>query len=130
MNNVIYLWEKKPLFGWGPGSYGGITARQNASPVYFEGLQNGYVPIYFTDSQWLQTLAQLGFFGLFALFGFFIAAITNLINLWKEKRDPLLLGGIMIVPFLFVAGLTSNIIEFSTVIIPSCLIIGSALNES
>lgn len=130
MNNVIYLWDKKPFFGWGPGSYGGITARQNASPVYFEGLQNGYVPIYFTDSQWLQTLVQVGLFGLISLVGFFIAAFTNLMTLWKEKKDPLLLGGIMIVSFLFVAGLTSNIIEFGTVIIPCSLIIGSSLHES
>lgn len=130
MKNVLHIWKKSPLVGFGPGSYGGEIALRSASPVYFEGIQRGYVAIYYTDSSWLQVVVQTGLLGTIAFAGFFVASFMAFLDSWRLRKNFYFLGGLAAVVFLATAGITSNILEFGSVVIPCSLIIGGSLNEA
>jgi O-antigen ligase len=129
-NNVMHLFKQSPLVGFGPGSYGGETALKFASQVYHRGIQDGFVPIYYSDSSWLQILVQGGILSIAALIGFFISAIMQIFRTLKVTNDKIYLLGMCGLIFVAVSAVTSNIMEFGPVIIPACLIIGASLNES
>jgi len=128
--NALFIWQKKPIFGFGPGSYGGFTAQNFASSVYHEGMQKGYVALYFTDGQWTQTIVQTGIIGLFSLIGFFVSLCWNFIDKWRKNKNVFALAGLVFTNIILVAGFTSNILEFGSIIIPTGILIGSALSES
>lgn len=130
MINGLHVWKNHPLFGSGPGSYGGELAASYASLVYYQGIQQGYVALYFTDNQWLELLVQVGMLGLMAMFGFFISGIWQIIKNWKDTKNDFYLPALFTLVILIVSGFFANILEFGVVVAPAGLIIGSCLNES
>ena len=74
-----------PIFGAGPGRFGGSVAHLYGSPAYgMVGL--GENPI--IDSQWVQTLAELGIVGFIAYIGLGVAAVRTGVRLYREDLDP------------------------------------------
>lgn len=74
-----------PLFGAGPGRFGGSVAHLYGSPAYgLVGL--GDKPI--IDSQWVQTLAELGIVGFVAYLALGLAAVRAGIRLYRQDSDP------------------------------------------
>lgn len=128
--NGLYLFQKSPLLGAGPGSYGGLLALNYASPIYLLGIQHGYTALYFTDNQWLEILVQTGFLGLLLFSLFYFLVIKNLIIKYLLKQDIMYLVAIAILVAFFVAGQFENVLEFGAVSIPIGLFIGKKLNEA
>jgi len=73
INNGIYIVKNSPFIGTGAGTYGGKFAEIYTSPVYFLGMQNGYVPLRTTDNQYIAFLVQFGILGLMSFLGFVLS---------------------------------------------------------
>lgn len=126
MINGWFLLKKKPILGWGPGSYGGETALVNASPVYLGGIQNGYTALYFTDNQFLQILVQTGMVGAITFLTFIVAFIVYRISV--TKKDALSVVGLAAFVAFLVGGLFANVLEFGAVSALAAVVMG-ATNE-
>jgi O-antigen ligase len=113
--NALEIFQKHPIIGSGPGSYGGQTAIYNNSPIYLEGMQNGYVALPYTDNQWLQILVQTGIFGIAFIIMFFISYIANNLIQFKKNSSMLSVGMIAIVASVVINGFFANIWEFSAI---------------
>lgn len=125
--NGMHLFKKYPIFGTGPGSYGGTLAARSASPVYLESIQKGYTALYFTDNQFVEILVQTGVLGLITFTAFFISILWGIVDKFKEKRDIMVLtSGAAFVCFI-VSGSFANVLEFGAIAVPIGIIIGSAL---
>lgn len=124
--NGLYLAKKYP-FGTGLGSYGGELALKSASPVYLQGIQNGYTALYFADNQYVELLVQGGFFGLILFIGFLVSVICALLK--KAKENGLALAALGAFITFAVSGMFANVLEFSAIAVPLGLIIGSNLND-
>lgn len=118
-NTAMEVFKKSPLLGTGPGSYGGQTALYHNSPVYLQGLQNGYTPLFYTDNQWVQVLVQTGLFGILALIGFFVAVAVNNIRRYIQKRNYYSLGAVAILVAIIIFGSFANVLEFGAIIWPA-----------
>jgi O-antigen ligase len=129
INNGLYLFEKYPLFGTGPGTYGGKLALNYASPIYLEGIQNGYVPLYFTDNQWLQLLIQSGFFCTVIFVLFILAMFYYLLVRYNKTKNVLNLGILGAFVSFLVAGVFGNVLEFGAIAVPMGIILGAAFDE-
>lgn len=125
--NGVYLFKKYPILGTGPGSYGGKLAQNYASPVYLQGIQNGYTALYYTDNQYLEILVQTGILGLTAFLGFAALVFAALIKVFKEKRSFLALAGIASFSAFFTSAFTANVLEFSAISITLAVILGCVL---
>ncbi len=124
LNNGLHIFSKHPLLGTGPGTYGGKLALSSSSPVYLEGIQRGYVALYYTDNQWLQLLVQTGIVGLL-IFAIFIAEVfKSLINSYNENKQYLTLGAIGSLVAFVVTGFMGNVLEFGAVSVLVGIIIG------
>ena len=115
LNNGLSIFKTSPVFGTGPGSYGGQTAVQYASKTYLEGFQNGYVALAYTDNQWLQILVQTGLFGFLAILGFFVSNICSNLKRYDKTRSNTYLVVTALTIAVIVNGLFANVLEFGAV---------------
>jgi O-antigen ligase len=130
LTNSLYLLKKYPLIGSGPGTYGGKIAAGYSSPIYLEGIQNGYTALYYTDNQYLELLVQVGVLGILSFLGFIVAALNNLIkNYYKNKDAVSLLAASAFVCFL-VAGLFANVLDFGAIAVPMGILLGIGISEN
>jgi O-antigen ligase len=129
LNNGFHIWAHYPIFGSGPGTYGGKLALNYASPVYLQGIQNGYVALYFTDNQWLQLLVQTGIVGviLFALFA--VNVFVELLRGYNKSNSWLSLGVAGAFVAFLVAGFFGNVLEFGAIAVPMGVMIGIAQSK-
>jgi O-antigen ligase len=123
-NNAIEIFKTAPLIGTGPGSYGGQTAIYYNSPIYLQGMQNGYIALPYTDNQWLQVLVQTGIIGFLSVAGFFISHIINNLRQYRKTGDYISLGIIAATIAIFVNGLFANIWEFGAIAVLSGAYLG------
>ena len=130
LQNGLYIFQKHPLLGTGPGSYGGKLALNYASPTYLEGVQSGYTALYFTDNQYLQILVQSGIIGFLSFVGFIVASFSSLVRKYLVKKDIMTLATVGTFTCFLVSGLFANVLEFGAIAIPMGLIIGMELGES
>lgn len=129
INNGFHIWSKYPLLGSGPGTYGGKLALSYASPVYLQGIQGGYVALYFTDNQWLQLLVQMGIVGIVFFALFVMNMLLELVTKYnKDKRWLSLSVAGAFVAFI-VAGFFGNVLEFGAIAVPMGIMLGVATSE-
>lgn len=126
--NSVFILKKHLSLGTGPGTYGGLTALKNASPIYLESMQNGYTALYFTDNQWIEILVQTGVLGFLSFLGFIFSVILNSINNFKESNDIIYLVPLSTIIMMVVMGCFANVLEFGAVSFPLAIFIGSFLN--
>lgn len=125
VRNGLHILKKFPFLGTGAGTYGGRFAEIYSSPIYFYGMQDGYVPLLTTDNQYIAFLVQFGLLGFGAFAGFGLA-------LWRQSY---LTGGYaklsraLLLAFGFMM-LTANSYEFLAVSILVMAIVGVSLSES
>lgn len=124
INNSIEIFKTSPIIGTGPGSYGGETALYYDSPVYLKSMQNGYVALPYTDSQWMQILTQTGVIGAISLGCFFVSAFMNCLIAYIKSKDYLLLGVLAAIVAVVVNGAFANIWEFGAVSVLSGAYLG------
>ena len=130
LNNGFHILAKYPLLGTGPGTYGGKLALNASSPVYLQGIQNGYVALYFTDNQWLQLLVQTGIVGII-LFTLFVAEMFyHLVSQYNEHKDALTLGIMGAFVAFIVTGFFGNVLEFGAIAVPMGIILGISFSET
>jgi len=128
--NGFYIFQKHPLLGTGPGSYGGKLALNYASPTYLEGVQSGYTALYFTDNQYLQILTQSGILGILAFAGFVVASFSFLIRKYIAKKDIMSLATVGIFACFLVSGLFANVLEFGAIAIVIGLLLGKEMSDN
>lgn len=114
-NAAKELFRQAPIFGKGPGSYGGQLAIRYNSPVYRSGPQDAYVPLPYTDNQWLQLLVQLGLVGTLLLAGFFTSLISNNLIAYCKTKDFQAVIGVALSCAIIVNGGFANVLEFGAV---------------
>lgn len=114
-NNAFVIFKNSSVIGTGPGSYGGQTAIYYNSPVYLQGMQNGYIAIPYTDNQWIQILVQTGFVGTLSLVGFFVSHLVNNVRQYNRSKNYLSLGVIAVTISVVVFGVFANVLEFGAV---------------
>jgi O-antigen ligase len=114
-NNAWEIFKTSPIVGTGPGSYGGQTAITYSSPIYLDGIQNGYIALAYTDNQWAQIMVQTGLIGVLSLIGFFVSHLINNLRQYKQSGSYLALGIIAASVALFINGMFANILEFGAV---------------
>lgn len=97
------IFDENPLFGRGPGSYGGAVAYRAQA---FQGL--------YVDNYYLQILSNFGFLGFLAFLWILIEIIRNLILAAKfaQEHDKIMIYGILcgVLAFL-IHNVTENLIE-------------------
>jgi putative inorganic carbon (hco3(-)) transporter len=97
------IFDQSPLFGRGPGSYGGAVAYRAQA---FQGL--------YVDNYYLQILSNFGFLGFLAFLWIIIEIIRNLILSAKfaQEHDKIIIYGILcgVLAFL-IHNVTENLIE-------------------
>jgi len=130
LQNGFYIFQKHPLLGTGPGSYGGKLALNYASPTYLEGVQSGYTALYFTDNQYLQILVQSGILGFLSFIGFIVALFSSLVRKYIVKKDIMTLAAVGVFNCFLVSGLFANVLEFGAIAIPMGLILGREMGEN
>ena len=118
------------FWGTGPGTYGGQTAIENASPIYLGGIQDGYTALYYTDNEWLQILVQTGIVGFVSFVIFVATALASIFRKFKEKGDIIVLSVISSLICFLVAGFFSNVLEFGVLSVTVGALIGATLNET
>jgi len=126
--NAFYLFSKNILLGTGPGTYGGQIALSYASPIYLQGIQEGYTALNYTDNQLFQVMVQTGLLGTITLIFFFISLIFLFVSQLKGRKDNAIMGLMIIAGFLWM-GLFSNIMEFGAIVIPSIALLGVLSEE-
>ena len=101
------VFNDHPLFGVGPGMYGGHISIKYESPIYsrygfrgqyFDYLRNKVGSI---EQQWMQVLAELGIPGMFFFIFLMLTPIFILYTLLTAVDDPLLkalIVGLMVMP--------------------------------
>ena len=114
-NNAMEIFRRSPLLGSGPGSYGGQTSIYYNSPIYLQGMHNGYIALPYTDNQWLQILVQTGIFGAITVAGFFISHVVNNVRQYRLSGSYISLGVVAATIAVFVSGVFGNIWEFGAV---------------
>ena len=130
MINGLFIFKKYPFIGTGPGSYGGKLALNYTSPVYLEGIQNGYTALYYTDNQYLEILIQGGLLGIFSFGGFVISALVSLVHKYKGNKDLMTLTGLAVFICFLTSGLFANVLEFGAIAVPMAIILGAELGET
>lgn len=128
--NGLYIFKKHPLMGTGAGSYGGNLATNYASPVYLEGVQNGYTAIYYTDNQFLEILVQGGILGILSFFGFIISVFATLAKKYRKNKNILTLMTFATFVCFLTGGLFANVLEFGAVMVLMAVILGLELGET
>jgi putative inorganic carbon (hco3(-)) transporter len=97
------IFDESPLFGRGPGSYGGAVAYRAQA---FQGL--------YVDNYYLQILSNFGFLGFLAFLWILIEIIRNLLLAAKfsQERDKIIVYGVLcgVLAFL-IHNVTENLIE-------------------
>jgi O-antigen ligase len=124
LTNAIEIFRISPIFGTGPGSYGGQTAVYYNSPIYLKSIQNGYVTLPYTDNQWLQILVQSGVVGTVCVAGFFISLFVNNLKRYMSSKHYMNLGVIAVLVAIAVNGLMSNVWEFGAIAVLSGAYLG------
>lgn len=115
------------VLGTGPGRFGGSVAHLFGSPVYAAyGL--GEKPI--IDSQWVQTMAELGAAGFIAYIALAFAAVRTGIRLYRHDIDPFwralglaLAGGTVA---FFAQSIFASLLETHQVVVVFWLLFGMA----
>jgi len=123
-NNAVEIFKTSPVLGTGPGTYGGETAIYYNSPVYLQGMQNGYIALPYTDNQWLQVLVQAGLIGVLMVGGFFISLFVNNLRQFRRSRQYLNLGILAAIVAVVINGFFANIWEFSAISVLSGAYLG------
>ena len=129
LNNAFHLFAKYPVFGTGPGTYGGQLALNYASPVYLEGIQAGYVALYFTDNQWIQLLVQTGLVGVTLFVLFAVESCYGLLAEFRKSGSLLQLGILAAFISFIVTGFFGNVLEFGAISVFMGIILGVAVAE-
>jgi O-antigen ligase len=122
--NGAHILKQKPIFGTGPGTYGGQLAVNYASPIYLKSIQNGYTALYYTDNQYLELLVQTGVLGFLAFLGLVISVIVELIEKFKVKHSKITLAVFACFVCFLVASFFANNLEFTAVAMPMALMLG------
>jgi O-antigen ligase len=103
-NLAISIFQLKPIFGVGPGGFGGAVASRLGM---YEGL--------YVDNYYLKTLVEIGFIGivsfLYLIFSILRKGFSNLINLIDEKEKAISLGIVLGLIAFFLNNLTENLWE-------------------
>lgn len=128
VNNMVELFKTSPFIGVGPGSYGTQGAISYNSPIYLNGLQNGYLPFNSTDSQWFQLLCQLGVFGVLSLIMFFTSHFINNLIAYLRSNSYLSLGVMASIIALVINGFFENVLSFGVIAILAGIYIGLGVN--
>ena len=116
-SNSIDLFKTSPIVGVGPGTYGGQMAIYYDSPIYLKGAQNGYVALYYSDTQWFQILAQCGIVGIIFVGCFFISYFVNNLKQYLKSKQYINLGVLAVAVSLVVSGFFENIWSFGVIAI-------------
>jgi putative inorganic carbon (hco3(-)) transporter len=124
LNNGMSLLSKYPFFGTGPGTYGGQLALNYSSPVYLQGIQGGYVPLYFTDNEWLQLLVQTGIIGIILFILFVVEMFYSLVSKYNEYRDMLTLSILGAFVVFLITGFFGNVLEFGAISVFMGILLG------
>ena len=130
INNGFNILSKYPIFGTGPGTYGGQLAINYSSPVYLQGIQNGYVPLYFTDNQWLQLLVQTGIIGIILFILFCVQMFYQLVSKYNKHGDMITLGILGGFVAFLITGFFGNVLEFGAISVFMGILLGISLNET
>lgn len=116
-NLAISIFSLKPIFGVGPGGFGGAVASRLGM---FEGL--------YVDNYYLKTLVEVGLVGfisfLYLIFSILRKGVSNLINLTQEKEKMICLGIFLGLIAFFLNNLTENLWEIPTLSVTMWSLIG------
>ena len=129
LNNGFHIWAKHPVFGTGPGTYGGKLALSASSPVYLESIQRGYVALYFTDNQWLQLLVQMGLAGVILFVLFVVNVFVELLRRYNKSGSWTTLGILGAFVAFLATGFFGNVLEFGAIAVPVGIMLGVGLSE-
>jgi hypothetical protein len=120
----IEIWRDQPVFGVGPGMYGGAISLKYNSPVYekynFSPYMKYYLDLWRTiDQFWPQILAELGIIGVIGHGIFFISLATVFVFLIKKSLSNQMKGLFTafllytVVVLIYTVGLPLNIAPIS-----------------
>jgi hypothetical protein len=134
MHKSMEVWNDHPLWGKGPGMFGGSTAFRYRSYVYEEYNFNYiFTTIYSLDQFWPQILAEMGIIGAAAFAGLLISLIvTFLILEQRSDSDEVksLLRGLVIFTVIFFFYTFGGNLNNVSILYPYCAFIGIGLGCS
>ena len=130
---ALEVWKDYPLWGVGPGMFGGAVAYKNQTPFYDE-YNFLFIKKWFhsLEQLWPQILAEMGIVGIAAFAGFFSSLLV--IFLFSMKRaysDEIrnLFTGLSVFTLIFLIYTMSGNLNIISIMIPFCAFAGMGLGS-
>jgi hypothetical protein len=130
-HNALNVWKDHPLWGVGPGMFGGAVAFKYRSPLYeeynFTFILNWFHSL---DQLWPQALAEMGIVGAAALASLFISLLIILFILRHRATSDELRGlftGLLTFTIIFIIYTFGGNLNMASLLFPFCAFIGMGL---
>jgi O-antigen ligase len=130
LSKGLELWKDHPLWGVGPGMFGGDVAVKSKSPLYEE--YNAFMLLLFTslDQFWPQVLAEMGIIGTIAFAGLLVSLLLSFLLSRRWAADELTRGlftGLAVFTVFIFFGTFSNSLNNAPILYPYCAFAGMGL---
>lgn len=130
-DKAMAVWKDHPIWGAGPGMFGGSVAFKYISPLYeeynFTFILNWFRSL---DQLWPQVLAEMGIAGAAALAGLFVSLLFVLfISRLRATSDELknLFAGLSTFTVIFLIYTLSGNLNIVSILYPYCAFVGMGL---
>lgn len=130
-NKAMKVWKDHPVWGAGPGMFGGSIAFKYRSPLYEEYNFLLILDMFYSlDQLWPQVLAEMGIVGTAALAGLFVSLLYVLfISRQQTTSDEIknLLAGLSTFTIIFLISTFSVNLNNIAILYPYCAFVGIGL---
>lgn len=130
---AMNVWKDHPMWGVGPGMFGGDVAYKYRSPYYEEYNCNIILNWFHSLEQlWPQALAEMGIVGTAALAGLFVSLLAIFYNSRQqassdEQKD--LFSGLLTFTLIFLIYTLSGNLNIVSIMVPFCAFAGMGLGS-
>jgi hypothetical protein len=129
-SNAFNVWKDHPMWGVGPGMFGGDVAVKNNSPFYEEYNAMMLREITSLDQFWPQVLAEMGIIGATAFAGLLVSLLSTFFLLGRFGADEVgrgLFSGLAIFTVFIIFNTFSISLNNAPILFPYCAVSGMAL---
>ncbi len=130
---AMAVWKDHPIWGVGPGMFGGAVAFKYSSPLYeeynFLSILNWFRSL---DQLWPQVLAEMGIVGTAALASLFVSLLYLLfISRQRATSDEIrgLLTGLSVFTMILLIYTLSGNLNIVSVLLPYCAFVGMGIGS-
>jgi hypothetical protein len=130
LSKGLEIWKDYPMWGVGPGMFGGDVAVKNRSPFYEEYNASIVLDYRTLDQFWPQALAEMGIIGTIAFAGLLVSLLFTFLLSRQWVADELAKGlftGLAVFTVFVFFSMFSNSLNNAPILFPYCAVAGMGL---